>query len=53
MNSNLHVLILAGSYGRRFWLGTYRVLFEGPRFKVKHISVEPGKRLSLQYHHRG
>lgn len=30
--------------------GTYRVLFEGPRFKIKHIMVEPGKRLSLQYH---
>lgn len=31
--------------------GTYRVLFEGPRFKIKHITVEPGKRLSLQYHY--
>lgn len=30
--------------------GRYRVLFEGPRFKIKHIVVNPGKRLSLQYH---
>lgn len=31
--------------------GTYRVLSEGERFKIKHIMVEPGRRLSLQYHH--
>lgn len=31
--------------------GSYTVLEEGPRFKVKRIDVAPGQRLSLQYHH--
>jgi len=32
--------------------GTYTVLEEGPRFKIKRIVVKPGSSLSLQYHHR-
>ncbi|MEZ5741306.1 MAG: mannose-1-phosphate guanylyltransferase/mannose-6-phosphate isomerase [Burkholderiaceae bacterium] len=31
--------------------GTYTVLHEGPRFKMKEIVVRPGQRLSLQMHH--
>jgi mannose-1-phosphate guanylyltransferase/mannose-6-phosphate isomerase len=31
--------------------GTYTVLEEGPRFKIKRIMVKPGGRLSLQMHH--
>lgn len=31
--------------------GTYRVLHEGPRFKMKEIVVHPGETLSLQMHH--
>jgi mannose-1-phosphate guanylyltransferase/mannose-6-phosphate isomerase len=31
--------------------GTYRVLNEGDRYKIKKITIDPGKRLSLQYHH--
>ena len=31
--------------------GTYTVLENRPRFKIKRISVPPGKRLSLQMHH--
>lgn len=30
--------------------GRYRVIFNGERFKIKHIVVNPGERLSLQYH---
>jgi mannose-1-phosphate guanylyltransferase/mannose-6-phosphate isomerase len=30
--------------------GTYTVLEEGPRFKIKRIEVKPGGRLSLQMH---
>jgi mannose-1-phosphate guanylyltransferase len=30
--------------------GTYTVLEEGPGFKIKHIEVKPGARLSLQMH---
>jgi mannose-6-phosphate isomerase-like protein (cupin superfamily) len=32
--------------------GSYTVLEEGPRYKVKRVTVKPGGRLSLQYHHR-
>jgi mannose-1-phosphate guanylyltransferase/mannose-6-phosphate isomerase len=32
--------------------GTYTVLEEGPRFKIKRIVVKPGASLSLQYHQR-
>ncbi|WP_025031012.1 mannose-1-phosphate guanylyltransferase/mannose-6-phosphate isomerase [Nitratireductor aquibiodomus] len=31
--------------------GTYTVLEEGERFKIKRIEVKPGHRLSLQAHH--
>ena len=31
--------------------GTYTVLEEGERFKIKRIEVKPGGRLSLQMHH--
>ena len=31
--------------------GTYSVLLEGPRFKIKRIEVKPGASLSLQMHH--
>ena len=34
---------------RRPW-GTYTVLEEGPGYKIKHIEVRPGGRLSLQSH---
>ena len=31
--------------------GSFTVLDEGDGFKVKRISVHPGQKLSLQYHH--
>jgi mannose-1-phosphate guanylyltransferase / mannose-6-phosphate isomerase len=31
--------------------GTYSVIEEGPRFKIKRIMVRPGESLSLQMHH--
>jgi mannose-1-phosphate guanylyltransferase / mannose-6-phosphate isomerase len=31
--------------------GTYTVLQDGPRFKIKRIEVKPGQTLSLQMHH--
>src|SRR5690606_3455775 len=31
--------------------GSYTVLEEGPRFKIKRIVVKPGAALSLQLHH--
>lgn len=31
--------------------GSYRIIDQGSRFRVKHIVVNPGARLSLQYHH--
>jgi mannose-1-phosphate guanylyltransferase/mannose-6-phosphate isomerase len=31
--------------------GVYKVICEEERFKVKRIVINPGKRLSLQYHH--
>ncbi|MFA7503793.1 MAG: mannose-1-phosphate guanylyltransferase/mannose-6-phosphate isomerase [Burkholderiaceae bacterium] len=31
--------------------GTYSVLHEGPRFKIKRIEVKPGQQLSMQMHH--
>ena len=31
--------------------GTFTVLEEGPRFKIKRIVVKPGASLSLQLHH--
>ena len=38
-------------YDERPW-GNYQVLDEGSGFKVKRITVHPGKRLSLQKHAR-
>lgn len=38
-------------YDERPW-GNYQVLDEGAGFKVKRITVHPGKRLSLQSHER-
>ena len=35
---------------RRPW-GSYTVLEEGPRYKIKRINVLPGAKLSLQMHH--
>jgi mannose-1-phosphate guanylyltransferase/mannose-6-phosphate isomerase len=35
---------------RRPW-GTFSVLLEGPRYKIKEIMVKPGAALSLQMHH--
>ncbi|MGH6610957.1 MAG: cupin domain-containing protein [Burkholderiaceae bacterium] len=32
--------------------GKYTVLHESPQFKVKRIEVSPGKKLSLQLHHK-
>ena len=32
--------------------GSFTVLDEGDGFKVKRISVNPGHKLSLQYHHQ-
>jgi len=31
--------------------GTYQILDQGERFKIKRIVIEPGARLSMQYHH--
>ena len=36
---------------QRPW-GSYTVLEEGPGFKVKRVTVNPGGRLSLQMHHQ-
>jgi mannose-1-phosphate guanylyltransferase len=36
---------------KRPW-GSYTVLQDMPSFKVKRLEVTPGKRLSLQYHHK-
>lgn len=38
------------STAHRPW-GSYTVLEEGPRFKIKRIEVKPGASLSLQMHH--
>jgi mannose-1-phosphate guanylyltransferase / mannose-6-phosphate isomerase len=35
---------------RRPW-GTFAILLEGPRYKIKEIMVKPGAALSLQMHH--
>lgn len=35
---------------QRPW-GTYQSVHCGPGFQVKHITVDPGERLSTQYHH--
>ncbi len=38
-------------FDRRPW-GTFQVLDDGAAFKVKRITVDPGQRLSYQFHHR-
>ncbi|MEW5768335.1 MAG: phosphomannose isomerase type II C-terminal cupin domain [bacterium] len=38
-------------YEERPW-GSWRILDEGEGFKIKRLEVKPGKRLSLQLHHR-
>ncbi|TIW73876.1 MAG: mannose-1-phosphate guanylyltransferase/mannose-6-phosphate isomerase [Mesorhizobium sp.] len=45
-----HEAHLLHSTVHRPW-GTYTVLEEGERFKIKRIEVKPGRRLSLQMHH--
>jgi mannose-6-phosphate isomerase-like protein (cupin superfamily) len=39
----------AGELVERPW-GSYQVLSQGERYKVKKITVRPGEKLSLQYH---
>jgi mannose-6-phosphate isomerase len=41
----------APGFDRRPW-GTYQVLDEGATFKVKRLTVDPGQRLSYQFHER-
>lgn len=38
-------------FDRRPW-GTFQVLDEADTYKVKRITVDPGQRLSYQFHHR-
>ncbi|MES0167207.1 mannose-1-phosphate guanylyltransferase/mannose-6-phosphate isomerase [Mesorhizobium sp. M0027] len=45
-----HEAHLVHSTVHRPW-GTYTVLEEGERFKIKRIEVKPGRRLSLQMHY--
>jgi mannose-1-phosphate guanylyltransferase / mannose-6-phosphate isomerase len=45
-----HGVHLLHSTVHRPW-GTYTVLEEGERFKIKRIEVKPGRRLSLQMHY--
>ena len=40
-----------GNYTESRPWGSFTVLDEGDGFKVKRISVKPGEKLSLQYHH--
>lgn len=35
----------------RPWGGSYTVLEEGDRYKIKRLTVKPGKKLSLQMHY--
>ncbi len=39
------------TFDQRPW-GTFQVLDDGDAFKVKRITVDPGQRLSYQYHRR-
>ena len=39
-----------GKIYERPW-GTYRTIEQRANYQLKHITVKPGKRLSLQYHH--
>ncbi len=47
--SNMSVSDLSNVFDERPW-GCYRVLDEAANFKVKHIEVKPGQRLSYQKH---
>ncbi len=38
-------------FDQRPW-GTFQVLDGGDTYKVKRLTVDPGQRLSYQYHHR-
>ena len=49
-DTNAIVRYVSGETGERPW-GRWRVLETGEGFCVKRIEVEPGHRLSLQYHH--
>lgn len=31
--------------------GSFKILEQGPRYKIKHVLVKPGEKLSLQQHH--
>ncbi|MCB9479826.1 MAG: phosphomannose isomerase type II C-terminal cupin domain [Deltaproteobacteria bacterium] len=42
---------MSGGFEKRPW-GGYEVLLDEPTYKVKRLTVSPGKRLSLQYHHK-
>ncbi len=44
-----HAQETAGELVERPW-GSYQVLSQGERYKVKKITVRPGEKLSLQYH---
>jgi mannose-6-phosphate isomerase len=37
--------------GRRPW-GSYEILTELPYCKVKHITIDPGQQISVQYHNK-
>lgn len=47
--SEKQAIDISTDYDERPW-GNYRVLDEGPDYKVKRIEVLPGKRLSYQKH---
>lgn len=49
-NAEAVVFYQLGETGERPW-GRWRVLETGKGFCVKRIEVDPGHRLSLQYHH--
>ena len=44
--------IMSDNYTEKRPWGSFTILESGPCFKVKRISVNPGHKLSLQYHHR-
>lgn len=44
------VEVVRSPEGARPW-GGYELLHQGERFAIKRVTVLPGKRLSLQYHH--
>jgi mannose-1-phosphate guanylyltransferase/mannose-6-phosphate isomerase len=50
LKSGGHEAHLLHRTAHRPW-GTYTVLEEGERFKIKRIEVKPGAKLSLQMHH--